>query len=137
MGSAWESEILRDVWYLALPGRELPRGQILGKRLLGAGKGVRNEWHLTKSRFCVGHGLERNSAESFMELLEQHQSGYSLPQAFYVEPHIFNADLDRIYRRHWLLAGPTCRVARAGDYFTYQIANDSIFFSLMAGTVAP
>ena len=61
-----------------------------------------------------------------MELIEQHQRGYSLPQAFYVEPHIFNADMDRIYRRHWLLAGPTCRVPQPGDYFTYQIANDSI-----------
>ena len=35
MSSALESEILRDVWYLALPGRELRRGQILGKMLLG------------------------------------------------------------------------------------------------------
>ncbi len=59
-------------------------------------------------------------------LFQQLRRGHSLPQAFYVVPQIFDADLDRIYRRHWLLAGPTCRVPRAGDYFTYQIANDSI-----------
>lgn len=35
MSSALESEILRDVWYLAVPGRELPRGKMLGKMLLG------------------------------------------------------------------------------------------------------
>lgn len=35
MTSAAESEILRDVWYMAAPGRELRRGQMLGKMLLG------------------------------------------------------------------------------------------------------
>ena len=35
MASAVESEILRDMWYMALPGQQLKRGQILGKKLLG------------------------------------------------------------------------------------------------------
>ena len=30
-----ESEILRDLWYMALPGQRLKRGQFLGKKLLG------------------------------------------------------------------------------------------------------
>ena len=33
--TAAESEILRDVWYMALPGRELKRGKMQGKMLLG------------------------------------------------------------------------------------------------------
>ncbi len=60
------------------------------------------------------------------ELISRHRQGYSLEQAFYVSPQIFEMDIERIYRRHWLLAGPACRVAQAGDYFTYQIAGDSI-----------
>ena len=30
-----ESEILRDLWYMAVPGQQLKRGQMLGKILLG------------------------------------------------------------------------------------------------------
>ena len=33
--SVAESEILRDVWYMAIPGREIKRGKMLGKMLLG------------------------------------------------------------------------------------------------------
>lgn len=35
MASAAESEILRDMWYMAVPGQQLKRGQMLGKKLLG------------------------------------------------------------------------------------------------------
>lgn len=35
MVRAVESVILRDMWYMALPGRQLKRGQIRGKQLLG------------------------------------------------------------------------------------------------------
>ena len=63
---------------------------------------------------------------TFQEAIRQYCPGYSMPQRFYADPNIFEMDLDRIYRRHWLLAGPTCRVPPPGDYFTYQIANDSI-----------
>ena len=35
MASAIESEILRDLWYMAIPGQELKRGRMLGKKLLG------------------------------------------------------------------------------------------------------
>jgi Rieske 2Fe-2S family protein len=60
------------------------------------------------------------------ELIERRRPGYSLEQPFYVAPHIFEMDLDRIYRRHWLLAGPTCRLTQSGDFFRYDIANDSL-----------
>ena len=30
-----ESEILRDLWYMVVPGQQLKRGQMLGKILLG------------------------------------------------------------------------------------------------------
>lgn len=60
------------------------------------------------------------------DLIQRRRPGYSLEQPFYVDPHIFETDLDRIYRRHWLLAGPTCRLAQSGDFFRYDIANDSL-----------
>lgn len=35
MAAASESEILRDLWYLAVPGRQLRPGRMLGKQMLG------------------------------------------------------------------------------------------------------
>lgn len=63
---------------------------------------------------------------SLTDRIQRRRSGYSLEQPFYVDPAIFEFDLDRIYRRHWLLAGPTCRLAQSGDFFRYDIANDSL-----------
>ncbi|MGE0609755.1 MAG: aromatic ring-hydroxylating dioxygenase subunit alpha [Pirellulales bacterium] len=60
------------------------------------------------------------------DLIRQRPPSHSLPQAFYVEPGIFDLDVERIFRRHWLLAGPECLVPGEGDYFTYGLANDSI-----------
>ena len=56
----------------------------------------------------------------------EHRPGYTLSQPFYTDPRVFALDVERIYRRHWLLAGPVCRVKHPGDYFTYVVANDSI-----------
>lgn len=63
---------------------------------------------------------------SLIDLIQRRRSGYSLEQPFYVDPAIFEIDLARIYRRHWLLAGPTCRLTQSGDFFRYDIANDSL-----------
>ncbi|MBI3466652.1 MAG: Rieske 2Fe-2S domain-containing protein, partial [Planctomycetes bacterium] len=60
------------------------------------------------------------------EIAKRRQPGYSLEQAFYVDPQVFEVDIERIYRRHWLLAGPTCRLRQSGDFFTYPITNDSV-----------
>ena len=65
-------------------------------------------------------------AVSLIDQIQRRRPGYSLERPFYVDPALFEIDLDRIYRRHWLLAGPTCRLTQSGDYFTYQIANDSL-----------
>lgn len=66
------------------------------------------------------------ATDPMQELVARRRPGYSLEQAFYVDPQVFEIDLDRIYRRHWLLAAPTCRLAKNGDFFRYDIANDSL-----------
>jgi glycine betaine catabolism A len=59
-------------------------------------------------------------------LLAQHQRGHTLARPFYVDPELFELDMERIFRRHWLLAGPSSRIKRPGDYFTCPVANDSL-----------
>lgn len=58
--------------------------------------------------------------------VREYRPGHSLPQAFYADESIFTADIAAIHRRHWLLAGPSCRIRAPGDHFTWEIGPDSI-----------
>ena len=53
-------------------------------------------------------------------------SGGPLSRAFYTSAEVFNADLDRIWRRHWLYAGHACQIAKAGDWMTWNVGSDNI-----------
>jgi Rieske 2Fe-2S family protein len=59
-------------------------------------------------------------------LVAEHRPGGPLVGDFYVGREIFDADLARIFHRHWIFAGYAFQVARPGDYFTYRIGTDSI-----------
>ncbi len=60
------------------------------------------------------------------ELLNNYRSGYSLEQAFYINAAVFDAEMEAIFKKHWLFAGNEAQVPRSGDYFLYQVQNDSI-----------
>lgn len=59
-------------------------------------------------------------------LRSAYRHGGPLERAFYVAPDVFNADLDRIWRRHWLFAGFTCQASKPGDWFTWNVGDDTI-----------
>jgi hypothetical protein len=52
--------------------------------------------------------------------------GGPLEREFYLSPEILNADIDRVWRRHWLYAGHDCEIANPGDWLTWQVGNDTI-----------
>jgi Rieske 2Fe-2S family protein len=52
--------------------------------------------------------------------------GGPLQREFYTSRDVFHADLDRIWRRHWLYAGHTCQIPNAGDWMTWNIGSDTI-----------
>ena len=52
--------------------------------------------------------------------------GGPLARAFYTANDVFNADLDRIWRRHWLYAGHACQIPNAGDWMTWDVGADRI-----------
>jgi Rieske 2Fe-2S family protein len=60
------------------------------------------------------------------ELLSLYQPGHSLPRALYLDPEIYQRELDAIWRRGWLFAGHSCEIPRPGDYFLYEVDTDSI-----------
>ena len=60
------------------------------------------------------------------ELCASQPSGYSLLQGFYNDPDVFRADIERLFLRHWLCAGHASSAPNPGDYFLYEMAEESI-----------
>ncbi len=60
------------------------------------------------------------------DLVRSRRLGWSLEQPFYVDPLYFQLDLDHVFRTGWLFAGHTCQIKEPGDYFCYDIADDSL-----------
>src|SRR5579863_5456386 len=58
--------------------------------------------------------------------MAQCRPGWSLPGAAYSEEQIYRADLQRIWRSGWLLAGHACEVPNPGDFFTLEVDTDSL-----------
>lgn len=55
------------------------------------------------------------------ELLLQHRPGHALPQPFYTDPAIFEADLEAFFYRDWLYAFPACLLDKTGSYQRLKI----------------
>jgi glycine betaine monooxygenase A len=66
------------------------------------------------------------SQDSIESLLSTCQPGWSLTQRFYLDPRIYQADVERIWRRGWLFAGHSCEISKAGDYFVLEVDTDSL-----------
>lgn len=60
------------------------------------------------------------------ELRRGYRRGGPLDREFYIAGEVFNADLDRIWRRHWLYAGHACMLANPGDWMTWSIGRDQV-----------
>jgi Rieske 2Fe-2S family protein len=59
-------------------------------------------------------------------LIAEHRPGFALEGAFHTDPGIYRLELERIWRRSWLFAGHACQAAAPGDYFTFELDNDSL-----------
>jgi phenylpropionate dioxygenase-like ring-hydroxylating dioxygenase large terminal subunit len=59
-------------------------------------------------------------------LVRARQPGYGLPRALYMDPTVFEADMERIFRRHWHCAGHASLIPRAGDFFTIDYEQEEV-----------
>ena len=62
----------------------------------------------------------------FKDLIERQRPGFSLEQPFYTNQDLFHFEWQQIWKTNWLFAGNTAQLPKAGDYFIYQLQNDSI-----------
>ena len=60
------------------------------------------------------------------DLIKQQKIDYSLDQPFYVNDIIFELDLKNIFSKQWVFVGHTSRIPNFGDYFLFNIGNESI-----------
>ncbi len=58
--------------------------------------------------------------------MNSRRPGWSLEQPFYIDPDIYQLDLQHVYRTGWLFAGHACQIKKPGQYFCYEIAGDSL-----------
>ncbi|MGF1622495.1 MAG: aromatic ring-hydroxylating dioxygenase subunit alpha [Rhodomicrobiaceae bacterium] len=59
-------------------------------------------------------------------LLQTRLPNHSLPQAFYTNADIFEADIEYIYAREWILAATAAEIPKAGNYITMPIGAYSV-----------
>ena len=59
-------------------------------------------------------------------LVRRQRPGFSLDRELYTADWVFKLDLQRIFARNWLMAGHSCEIPNPGDYFLFQIGDDSL-----------
>ena len=64
--------------------------------------------------------------ENLKSLLDRQPQGHALLQEFYASPEIFERDIERIHLRRWLCVGHESRVPEPGDWFRFDIAEESV-----------
>jgi Rieske 2Fe-2S family protein len=58
--------------------------------------------------------------------LSEHRSGHSLARAFHTDVGIYAEELSRIWRHSWLFAGFSIEAQRPGDFFSFELDDDSL-----------
>jgi Rieske 2Fe-2S family protein len=64
--------------------------------------------------------------QEIIELAESQPDQYSLAQAFYRDPDIYQRDIERIFLNAWLYAGHISEVPGLGDWFLFEFAEESV-----------
>ncbi len=68
----------------------------------------------------------RYDADAIEALRSRYRGDGPLERDFYTSDEVFRAELDRIWRRHWLYAGHDCQIPETGDYMTWNVGRDVV-----------
>ena len=75
-------------------------------------------WRERSERVNMTHWID--------EQIGRQNDRFSLDQAFYKDPEIFQRDIDNIVLKQWLFVDHASRIPKKGDYFVQEIAGESI-----------
>jgi Rieske 2Fe-2S family protein len=70
--------------------------------------------------------LEARERQRIVERIAAQQPFRTLDQSFYLDPAVYQAELDAFWRSGWLFAGHTCQIPEPGDYFVYRVDKDEV-----------
>ncbi len=72
--------------------------------------------------------LTLNAVEisTIKERIASRRPGYGLPRPFYHEELLYRTEMEYIWRGGWLFAGHSCQIPNPGDYFLYDVGDDSV-----------
>jgi Rieske 2Fe-2S family protein len=71
-------------------------------------------------------GIAADSLTPWARASVTRQPGYALPQACYTDPAIFEREMERLILPHWHCVGHVSQLREPGDYFTVEIAGESV-----------
>jgi phenylpropionate dioxygenase-like ring-hydroxylating dioxygenase large terminal subunit len=66
------------------------------------------------------------STADITKLIKGQKEGFSLQQAFYKDKDIYQREIERIFMKSWLYVGHVSQVPNIGDYFLYELDNESV-----------
>ncbi|MDG1833430.1 MAG: aromatic ring-hydroxylating dioxygenase subunit alpha, partial [Verrucomicrobiota bacterium] len=69
---------------------------------------------------------QSNEAICLNDLIALRRDGHSMPQEFYTNAAVHEADVERIFRRHWVFVGHSCQIKEPGEFFTVSIGDDPL-----------
>ncbi|MBV8447874.1 MAG: aromatic ring-hydroxylating dioxygenase subunit alpha [Hyphomicrobiales bacterium] len=73
--------------------------------------------------------IPETSAARIAEIVRQQPKGHSLDQALYDSAEAFQHDMERIFLRHWILAGHESSAPNPGDWFLHELAEESVIIA--------
>jgi Rieske 2Fe-2S family protein len=70
--------------------------------------------------------LSAAEISTLKERIASRRPGYGLPRPFYHEELLYRTEMEYIWRGGWLFAGHSCQIPEPGDYFLYNVGEDSV-----------
>jgi len=61
-----------------------------------------------------------------IKLISNQKENFPLDQQFYTDPSIYDIDLETFFYNQWIFIGHESRIPKKGDYFLFNIGNESI-----------
>ena len=81
-------------------------------------------------------GNDTASPDRIDRLVAEHRAGHALARPFYMDPEIFERDLERIFFRHWHCLAHESVIPAPGDFEVFKLGPESVILSRAAdGTV--
>lgn len=70
--------------------------------------------------------LSAAEISAIKERIASRRPEHGLPRPFYHEELLYRTEMEYIWRGGWLFAGHSCQIPNPGDYFLYDVGEDSV-----------